>query len=56
MTNEEAHFLVYACQEVAKHWEDWAEDYVYNPGSNEYDHKELGGFEKEWVASKFSFI
>lgn len=55
MTNDEAHLLVDACRQVADHWEEWADDYVYNPSSNEYDHKELGAYEEELVASKFSF-
>lgn len=55
MTNEEAHLLVRACQEVAANWKEWSADYDYDAHSNEYDHKQAKAYEEDLVASKFQF-
>ena len=52
MTDDEARYLVAACQRV---YGRNGRTIMYNQTSNEYDHKELGAYEEELVASKFSF-
>ena len=52
MTNEEAHYLVDACRQVAQNWEEWGRDYRYNPKSNEFEHLHAGHYEEQLVAAK----
>lgn len=39
MTNEEIDYVLNAIQQVADHYQDWKEDYLYNEETNEYSHR-----------------
>jgi selenocysteine lyase/cysteine desulfurase len=39
MTDAEAQFILYAIEEIAKHGQEWALDYDYNPLTNEFINK-----------------
>jgi selenocysteine lyase/cysteine desulfurase len=54
MTNEEALYICEAIEQVATNWQEWGEDYVYDPVSNEYKHKTFHGNEDQKVNSWFT--
>ncbi|MBK6936629.1 MAG: aminotransferase class V-fold PLP-dependent enzyme [Chitinophagaceae bacterium] len=39
MTDEEVHFIIAAIEQVALHYKEWKNDYVYDADTNEYHHK-----------------
>jgi selenocysteine lyase/cysteine desulfurase len=54
MTDEEALYICDAIAQVAANWREWAEDYVYDPVSNEFKHKTFQGNEDRKVSDWFN--
>ena len=54
MTNAEMETILDAIEAVHDHHEAWAEDYAYNPNTNEFQHKDFAGDETERVSRWFS--
>jgi selenocysteine lyase/cysteine desulfurase len=54
MTDAEMDAILDAIEAVHDHHAEWAKDYAYNPGTNEYQHKDFAGDETERVARWFS--
>ena len=53
-TNAEIVFVCTSIKALAKHHKEWANDYVYNPKSNEFLHKNAKKIEEETVAKWFT--
>src|SRR5690606_26387448 len=53
-TNEEIEFGCKSIKALAENHHDWAKEYDYNKGSNEFVHKKAEPLEKEMVASWFA--
>jgi len=53
-TNAEIAFVCDSIKAVAQHHKEWANDYVYNPKSNEFLHKNAKKSEKETVEKWFT--
>ena len=41
MTDEEIHYILDAIKQVAVHYNNWKADYIYEPETNEYRHKDF---------------
>ena len=52
-TNEEIQFVTQAIIELAENHQEWAQDYKYNPATNEFSHKTASHFEQDLVRSWF---
>lgn len=53
-TNEEIQFVCESIKELAKHYNEWKNDYVYNSKTNEFVHKNAGHSEHDMVKKWFS--
>lgn len=53
MSNDELETVISAIEEVAKYHEKWAEDYTYNPKTNEYYHKSMDETENKLIFKWF---
>ena len=53
MTNEEAHFICDAIEQVALHHKQWAEDYIYDSPKNEFIHKSAPATEEKIIKKWF---
>ena len=53
MTNDEAHYLVHAVSEVTKNYREWARDYTYDKGTNEFTHKDGEPLKDQLVSDWF---
>lgn len=58
MTDEEVQFMIHAIQELAVSFQEWAEDYRYDPATNEYVHIKSEPFEAflvdQWFSTAFN--
>lgn len=53
-TNEEIKFVCESIKALAKHYNEWKNDYVYNPKTNEFVHKNASHSEHDMVKKWFS--
>lgn len=53
MTDAEVRYIMDAIKAVAQNFEKWKEDYIYDPCSNEFRHKNEPGFESSLVKDWF---
>lgn len=53
-TSEEIKYVCDSIKSLAQHHKEWANDYVYNPKTNEFSHKNAKQSEKEMIKSWFT--
>lgn len=53
-TNAEIEYVCQSIRELAQNHKEWAKDYIYNPATNEYLHKEAQKVEKELIHKWFA--
>ena len=53
-TSEEIKYVCDSIKSLAQHHKEWANDYVYNPKTNEFSHKNAKHSEKEMIKSWFT--
>ncbi len=54
MTDDEVEYIVQSIEALCKYHGEWAQDYVYNISTNEYDHKEIPDIEQSIVNPWFT--
>lgn len=54
MTDEEIGAILDALDALARNHKEWANDYVYNPHTNEFHHQSALGFEESIVRQWFN--
>lgn len=56
MTNAEIEFIMDAIESTSVYFQEWAEDYDYDPDANEFCYKGAGGNEENEVEKLFDFV
>jgi selenocysteine lyase/cysteine desulfurase len=52
-TDDEVHHFIFALQEILIHIDEWKQDYIYNPRTNEFHHKLDDPNDRRWVNEWF---
>jgi selenocysteine lyase/cysteine desulfurase len=55
MTDEELHFICDAVEAISENHEEWARDYIYDPHTNEFSHKDYSDSERYRIEDWFDF-